>query len=109
MVWGINLSLNNCIPADNIMNSNPLNNLITGLIILSSMLVNSANANEQLTATIIGSGSPIHNEDRASASVLVSAGNTSSNQVSTSPKNSGTYQIVDTGQKKFYSDDKVIS
>ncbi|MCP5005277.1 MAG: DUF1566 domain-containing protein [Planctomycetes bacterium] len=34
---------------------------------------------------------------------------TDSNHVSTSPKNVNTYQIVDTGQKKFYSNDKVIS
>ena len=33
-------------------------------------------AEEQLTATIIGSGSPVYNENRASASVLVSLGNT---------------------------------
>lgn len=50
--------------------------IITGLIIISTILVNLASAKEQLTATIIGSGSPVHNESRASASVLISAGNT---------------------------------
>lgn len=50
--------------------------LMIGLIVLITTLVNSANAEEQLTATIIGSGSPKYNENRASASVLISAGNT---------------------------------
>lgn len=34
------------------------------------------NANETLQATIIGSGSPLYNENRASASVLISKENT---------------------------------
>jgi len=45
-------------------------------LILSTILMSSVNANEQLTATIIGSGSPLYDENRASASVLVSAGKT---------------------------------
>jgi len=49
--------------------------LIVGLIVLIASLVNSASAEEQLTATIICSGSPIYNENRASACVLISAGN----------------------------------
>jgi len=49
---------------------------MVGLIILSAALVNYASAKEQLTATIIGSGSPKYNEKRASASVLISVGNT---------------------------------
>ncbi len=53
-----------------------MKNFIIVLIILSSTLVNSASAKEQLTATIIGSGSPKYNENRASASVLISVGNT---------------------------------
>ncbi|WP_236546715.1 Lcl domain-containing protein [Psychromonas sp. L1A2] len=40
------------------------------------MLINTVNAEDLLTATIIGSGSPKYNENRASASVLVSAGKT---------------------------------
>jgi len=35
--------------------------------------------------------------------------NINSNAVSNSPKNTDTYQIVDTGQKKFYGNDKVIT
>ncbi len=50
--------------------------LIIGFIVLIATLVNTASAEEQLTATIIGSGSPKYNENRASASVLISAGNT---------------------------------
>ncbi|MCP4110553.1 MAG: DUF1566 domain-containing protein [Desulfobacteraceae bacterium] len=53
-----------------------MKNFVIVLIILISTLVNSASAKEQLTATIIGSGSPKYNENRASASVLISAGNT---------------------------------
>ncbi len=52
-----------------------MKNIIIGLTILITILANSASAEEQLTATIIGSGSPIYNENRASASVLISAGN----------------------------------
>ncbi|MCK5648824.1 MAG: hypothetical protein KAI22_08100 [Gammaproteobacteria bacterium] len=40
--------------------------LISGLLVLSSILVNSASAKEHLSAMIIGSGSPVHNENRAS-------------------------------------------
>ena len=46
------------------------------IVILSTILISSVNAKEQLTATIIGSGSPLYDENRASASVLVTAGNT---------------------------------
>ena len=46
------------------------------LIILSFGLVGVVNATEQLSATIIGSGSPIYNENRASASTLISLGDT---------------------------------
>ena len=52
-----------------------MRNLISGLIIMSSALIHSTSGSEQLTATIIGSGSPIYNENRASASVLISRGN----------------------------------
>ncbi len=53
-----------------------MKNLLIGLIVLGVAMVSSASAKEQLTATIIGSGSPKHDENRASASVLVSVGNT---------------------------------
>ncbi|GLS92331.1 hypothetical protein GCM10007916_34020 [Psychromonas marina] len=46
------------------------------LILSGSTLLNIASAQEQLTATIIGSGSPVFNENRASAGVLVSVGDT---------------------------------
>lgn len=46
------------------------------IFILSTILISAVNAKEQLTATIIGSGSPLYNENRASASVLISAGET---------------------------------
>ena len=49
---------------------------IVTLIILSYGLINAVSATEQLTATIIGSGSPIYNENRASASTLISLGDT---------------------------------
>lgn len=49
---------------------------IVTLIILSYGLINTVSATEQLTATIIGSGSPIYNENRASASTLISLGDT---------------------------------
>lgn len=42
------------------------------------MILNNLNANEsKLTATIIGSGSPMYNENRAGASVLIRQGDTS--------------------------------
>lgn len=52
--------------------------IIVALMLSSSGLltIGSVNAGEQLTATIIGSGSPIYNENRASASVLISADDT---------------------------------
>jgi ribonuclease BN (tRNA processing enzyme) len=53
-----------------------MRDIIAGLFLLSAILTSSVKAEEQLTATIIGSGSPIYNENRASASVLVSAGDT---------------------------------
>ncbi|MEO9944834.1 DUF1566 domain-containing protein [Paraglaciecola sp.] len=53
-----------------------MRDIIAGLFLLSAVLTSSVKAEEQLTATIIGSGSPIYNENRASASVLVSAGDT---------------------------------
>ena len=53
-----------------------MNKIIVALIILSYELLNVACAAEQLTATIIGSGSPIYNENRASASTLISLGDT---------------------------------
>ena len=53
-----------------------MKNLIIAVMVLASTLLNSASAAEQLTATIIGSGSPVHNENRASASVLISLGET---------------------------------
>lgn len=49
--------------------------MILGLFMFISLIAVSAHAADQLTATIIGSGSPIYNENRASASTLVSAGN----------------------------------
>ncbi|MGX9416110.1 Lcl domain-containing protein [Vibrio sp. WJH972] len=48
---------------------------INALLICSVFIANTVNA-EQLTATIVGSGSPIFNENRSSASVLISNGNT---------------------------------
>ncbi|MFS1422875.1 DUF1566 domain-containing protein [Shewanella sp. 10N.286.48.B5] len=50
--------------------------IIFGFFMFSSLLAATAHAADQLTATIIGSGSPIYNENRASASTLISAGNT---------------------------------
>ena len=44
--------------------------------VLCFVFLTISNAKEELTATIIGSGSPIYNENRASASVLISDGNT---------------------------------
>ena len=49
---------------------------IVAFILSSYALLPLASASDQLTATIIGSGSPIYNENRASASTLISAGNT---------------------------------
>jgi ribonuclease BN (tRNA processing enzyme) len=46
------------------------------LFILSSLFASAANAEQSLTATIIGSGAPNFNENRASASVLISNGET---------------------------------
>ncbi|MGJ8580921.1 MAG: MBL fold metallo-hydrolase, partial [Psychromonas sp.] len=45
-------------------------------LVLSLFIISSAQASQSLTATIIGSGSPIYNEKRASASVLISNGET---------------------------------
>jgi len=53
-----------------------MKNLIIAVMVLVSTLLTSANAAERLTATIIGSGSPVYNENRASASVLISLGST---------------------------------
>ncbi len=53
-----------------------MKNFIILLIILSPTLVYPVSGNGQLIVTIIGSGSPIHNENRASASVLISKGST---------------------------------
>ncbi len=50
--------------------------LLSTLLLSTTSLINMAKAADKLTATIIGSGSPIYNENRASASTLVSAGNT---------------------------------
>ncbi|WP_217495323.1 DUF1566 domain-containing protein [Shewanella sp. MEBiC00475] len=50
--------------------------MILGLFMFISLIAVYAHAADQLTATIIGSGSPIYNENRASASTLISAGNT---------------------------------
>lgn len=44
--------------------------------IISALVTSPVYAKEQLVATIIGSGSPLYNENRASASVLVSLGDT---------------------------------
>ena len=44
--------------------------------VVTSTLLTQVNAADKLTATIIGSGSPIYNVNRASASVLVSVGET---------------------------------
>jgi len=53
-----------------------MKNILVGLALSSLMLVTSVSAKNQLTATIIGSGSPQLNENRASASVLIEAGDT---------------------------------
>jgi len=50
--------------------------IIVAVILSGSTLLSAAHAADQLTATIIGSGSPMFNENRASASVLVSGGDT---------------------------------
>ena len=50
--------------------------IIPGAVALSLALVSPIGASGQLTATIVGSGSPVHDEDRASASVLISNGAT---------------------------------
>jgi ribonuclease BN (tRNA processing enzyme) len=44
--------------------------------ILNALVTSPVYAKEQLVATIIGSGSPLYNENRASASVLVALGDT---------------------------------
>lgn len=46
------------------------------LLLLSGALAFAGNNDQRLTATIIGSGSPIFNPERASASVLISKGGT---------------------------------
>ena len=50
--------------------------VLTGFCILSIFVLTNAFAGDQLKATIIGSGSPIYDENRASASVLITAGET---------------------------------
>lgn len=50
--------------------------IIAGLIVFSYLLFTFAHAEELLTATIIGSSSPNYNEERASASTLISLGDT---------------------------------
>ena len=50
--------------------------VIIALVLSGFTFLQVANAADQLTAIIIGSGSPIYNEKRASASTLISAGNT---------------------------------
>lgn len=50
--------------------------IILGILILCSSLAHASMGSEHLTATIIGSGSPVYYEDRASASVLISKGDT---------------------------------
>ena len=53
-----------------------IKNILIKLFIFSTIFASAAHAAQQLTATIIGSGSPIYNENRASASVLISNGET---------------------------------
>ncbi|WP_409439040.1 DUF1566 domain-containing protein [Psychromonas sp. GE-S-Ul-11] len=50
--------------------------ILSNCLILSALLAFPTQASQTLTATIIGSGSPIYNEKRASASVLISNGET---------------------------------
>jgi ribonuclease BN (tRNA processing enzyme) len=50
--------------------------VLAGFCILSTFVLTNAFAEDQLKATIIGSGSPIYDENRASASVLITAGET---------------------------------
>lgn len=50
--------------------------IIPGVLALCLSLVNPSTGSGQLTAAIVGSGSPAHDEDRASASVLISNGDT---------------------------------
>ena len=50
--------------------------IIPGILGLCLSLVIPSTGTGQLTATIIGSGSPVYDEDRASASVLISNGDT---------------------------------
>jgi len=53
-----------------------IKNMLIKLFIVSAIFTSAAYAEQQLTATIIGSGSPVYNENRASASVLISNGDT---------------------------------
>jgi len=50
--------------------------LLLLILILCASLANATTQGTQLTATIIGSGSPIYNEERAGPSVLISNGET---------------------------------
>jgi ribonuclease BN (tRNA processing enzyme) len=58
------------------MMKNKIKNTVKKLFIFSSLFIGIANAEQTLTATIIGSGSPLYDEKRASASVLISNGET---------------------------------
>ena len=49
-----------------------IKNIVTKFFLFAAIFASSANAEQPLTATIIGSGSPIFDENRASASVLIS-------------------------------------
>ncbi|WP_413701923.1 MBL fold metallo-hydrolase [Psychromonas sp. KJ10-10] len=53
-----------------------IKNKLTQFFIISALCVSTVNAEQRLSATIIGSGSPLYNENRASASVLISNGET---------------------------------
>jgi ribonuclease BN (tRNA processing enzyme) len=49
-----------------------IKNIVTKFFLFAAIFASSVNAEQPLTATIIGSGSPIFDENRASASVLIS-------------------------------------
>jgi hypothetical protein len=55
---------------------NLMKTLISGFLVLLLVPMSPGTGSAQLTATIIGSGSPTYDEDRASASVLISNGDT---------------------------------
>lgn len=60
----------------NTINSQPTYLVLIGCLISSTFNAITYAADSELTATIIGSGSPLYNENRASAGVLITQGDT---------------------------------